>query len=154
MVDIGKPNCHNVYNFMMKLREQPPTPTLGPIWLFSSLGISFPLCCEVMLWSFYLWEFIAFTNYTAHLWMKATFVNATIHLSIWLINPVSCFFNCSLIWKCSSLGRWYNLSDVNVLRKFLPLNIYFFIEISLNKLAPVHNGHYLMNLYSGLSGQN
>ena len=44
-------------------------------------------------------EFITFTNYTAQLWMKTAFVKVSIPLSIWLINPLLCSFNCSLIWN-------------------------------------------------------
>ena len=82
--------------------------------------------------------------------MKATFVKVSIPLSICLINPLV-LLQLFPYSKCSSLRRWYNLSDVKVLHTFLPLDINFFTEI---KLAPVHGDHYLMNLYSGLTGQD
>lgn len=81
--------------------------------------------------------------------MKATFVNVTFICQYGLL---ILFNNCSLVWKRSFLRKWYNLSDSNVPHKLLPLDINFFIEISFNKLTPVHNDRYPMNIHSGLTG--
>lgn len=65
--------------------------------------------------------------------MKATFVKVSIPLSICLINPLA-LLQLFPYSKCSSLRRWYDLSDIKVPHTFLPLDINFFTEINFSWL--------------------